>query len=181
MPEQWPALEEAAKRGVLPLDTVALVSFERDWPEAVRARIGKGYAGRLKIGGIKLTVDGSPQGRTAWLHDPVPVPPPGKDADYRGYPAIDLKLFNAKLGDAARNNWQVFVHVNGDEAAQALIDGVRANGLSGKRTIAIHNQVVRREQTGRDESARYPADLLCQPHLVLGRLAPRCRAWGQAR
>lgn len=146
MPEQWPALEEAAKRGVLPLDTVALVSFERDWPEAVRARIGKGYSGRLKIGGIKLTVDGSPQGRTAWLHDPVPVPPPGKDKDYRGYPAIDLKLFNAKLGDAARNNWQVFVHVNGDEAAQALIDGVRANGLSGKRTIAIHNQVVRREQ-----------------------------------
>ncbi len=146
MPEQWPALEEAAKRGVLPLDTVALVSFERDWPEAVRARIGRGYTGRLKIGGIKLTVDGSPQGRTAWLHDPVPVPPEGKDADYRGYPAIDLNLFNTKLADASKNGWQVFVHVNGDEAAQALIDGVRANGLSGKRTIAIHNQVVRREQ-----------------------------------
>ena len=146
MPEQWPALEEAAKRGALPLDTVALVSFERDWPEAVRARIGKGYEGRLRIAGVKLTVDGSPQGRTAWLHDPVPVPPEGKGADYRGYPAIDIKLFNAKLAEAARNNWQVFAHVNGDEAAQALIDGVRANGLAGKRTIAIHNQVVRREQ-----------------------------------
>lgn len=146
MPEQWPALDEAAKRGVLPLDTVALVSFERDWPESVRARIGKGYTGRLKIGGVKLTVDGSPQGRTAWLHDPVHVPPMGKDKDYRGYPAIDIKLFNAKLEEAARNNWQVFVHVNGDEAAQALIDGVRTNGLSGKRTIAIHNQVVRHEQ-----------------------------------
>lgn len=146
MPEAWPALEEAAKRGVLILDTVALTSFERDWPEAVRARIGKGYEGRLRIAGIKLTVDGSPQGRTAWLHDPVPVPPEGKDADYRGYPAIDLKLFNAKLTEAAANDWQVFVHVNGDEAAQALIDGVRANGLAGKRTIAIHNQVVRREQ-----------------------------------
>lgn len=146
MPESWPALEEAAKRGVLLLDTVALTSFERDWPEAVRARIGKGYEGRLRIAGIKLTVDGSPQGRTAWLHDPVPVPPEGKDADYRGYPAMDLKLFNAKLAEAAANNWQVFVHVNGDEAAQALIDGVRANGLSGKRTVAIHNQVVRPEQ-----------------------------------
>lgn len=146
MPEQWPILEEAAKRGALTIDTVALVSFERDWPEAVRARIGKPYQGRLKIGGIKLTVDGSPQGRTAWLHDPVPVPPPGKGADYRGYPAIDLKLFNVKLADAAKYGWQVFAHVNGDEAAQTLIDGVRANGLSGKRTIAIHNQVVRREQ-----------------------------------
>lgn len=146
MPEGWPVLEEAAKRGALILDTVALTSFEREWPEAVRAKIGKGYDRRLRIAGIKLTVDGSPQGRTAWLHDPVPVPPEGKGADYRGYPAIDLNLFNAKLADAAKNGWQVFVHVNGDEAAQALIDGVRANRLAGKRTIAIHNQVVRREQ-----------------------------------
>lgn len=146
MPEAWPALAEAAKRGVLPIDTVALVSFERDWSPEVRAQIGKPYAGRLRVGGIKLTIDGSPQGRTAWLHDPVPVPPAGKGADYKGYPAIDMGLFNAKLAEAAKNNWQVFVHVNGDEAAQALIDGVRTQGLAGKRTIAIHNQVVRREQ-----------------------------------
>lgn len=148
MPESWSALAEAARRGALLLDTVALVSFEREWPADVRAKIGKGYEGRLRIGGIKLTLDGSPQGRTAWLHDPVPVPPEGKGADYRGYPAIDLALFNAKLADAARNHWQVFVHVNGDEAAQALIDGVRANGLGGRRTIAIHNQVVTRAQLG---------------------------------
>ncbi len=146
MPEAWPALAEAAKRGALPIDTVALVSFEREWPADIRAQIGKPYAGRMRIGGIKLTIDGSPQGRTAWLHDPVTVPPEGKDASYRGYPAIDLKLFNAKLADAATNNWQVFVHVNGDEAMQTLIDGVWQNGLTGKRTIAIHSQVVRRDQ-----------------------------------
>lgn len=51
-----------------------------------------------------------------------------------------------KLADASKNNWQVFVHVNGDAAAQALIDGVRTNGLTGRRTIAIHNQVVQLEQ-----------------------------------
>lgn len=146
MPEGWQALDEAAKRGLLPVDLVALVSFERNWPEDVRARIGKGYAGRLRIGGVKLTLDGSPQGRTAWLKDPVPVPPDGQKAGYAGYPAIDLKLFNEKLSDAAKNGWQVFAHVNGDAAAQALIDGVRANGLGGKRTVAIHNQVVSAEQ-----------------------------------
>jgi predicted amidohydrolase YtcJ len=146
MPESWASLAAASKRGVLPIDTVALVSFERDWPADVRAQIGKPYEGRMRIGGIKLTIDGSPQGRTAWLHDPVTVPPEGKDASYRGYPAIDLNLFNAKLADAATNNWQVFVHVNGDEAMQALIDGVWKNGLTGKRTIAIHSQVVRRDQ-----------------------------------
>ncbi len=146
MPESWASLAAASKRGVLPIDTVALVSYERDWPAEVRAQIGKPYVGRMRIGGIKLTIDGSPQGRTAWLHDPVTVPPEGKDANYRGYPAIDINLFNAKLAEAATNNWQVFVHVNGDEAMQALIDGVWKNGLSGKRTVAIHSQVVRRDQ-----------------------------------
>lgn len=146
MPENWVALDEAAKRGLFPIDVVSLVSFERDWPETVRARIGKSYSGRLRIAGIKLTLDGSPQGRTAWLKDPVPFPPDGQKEGYSGYPAIDLKLLNAKLADASKNNWQVFVHVNGDAAAQALIDGVRTNGLTGRRTIAIHNQVVQLEQ-----------------------------------
>ena len=146
MPESWPALAEAAKRGALPIDTVALVSFERDWPEAVRSRIGAGYDSRLRIAGVKLTIDGSPQGRTAWLHDPVPVPPPGKPADYHGYAAIDLGLLNTKLAEAAHHRWQVFVHVNGDEAMQALIDGVAKNGLADQRTIAIHSQVVQAEQ-----------------------------------
>jgi predicted amidohydrolase YtcJ len=142
----WPPLAEAAKRGVLMIDNVVLFSAEAGLPDEVKPLIGKPYQGRVRIAGIKLTVDGSPQGRTAWLRDPVPVPPAGKGADYHGYPAIDLKLFNEKLAEAAQNKWQVFVHVNGDAAAQALIDGVRANGLAGRRTIAIHNQVVRPEQ-----------------------------------
>lgn len=146
MPEGWAAFQEAAKRGLFPIDVVSLVSFERDWPETVRGQIGKPYSGRLRIAGVKLTLDGSPQGRTAWLKDPVPIPPDGQKAGYSGYPAIDLDLFNAKLAEAAKNNWQVFVHVNGDAAAQALIDGVRTNGLAGRRTIAIHNQVVQLDQ-----------------------------------
>ena len=146
MPEAWAALDEAAKQGRLPIDVVGLLSFDREWPADIRARIGKPYAGRLRIGGIKLVLDGSPQGRTAWLKDPVPIPPDGQKPGYAGYPAIDLKLFNERLADAAKNNWQVFAHVNGDQAAQALIDAVRANGLSGRRSIAIHNQVVTVDQ-----------------------------------
>jgi predicted amidohydrolase YtcJ len=58
-----------------------------------------------------------------------PFPPDGQKAGYAGYPAIDLKLFNEKLADAAKNGWQVFAHVNGDAAAQALIDGFAQTGL----------------------------------------------------
>ncbi len=146
MPEAWAALDAAGQQNRLPIDVVALLSFDREWPTDIRTRIGKPYAGHLRIGGVKLVLDGSPQGRTAWLKDPVPIPPDGQKDGYAGYPAIDLKLFNDRLADAAKNNWQVFAHVNGDQAAQALIDGVRANGLSGRRTIAIHNQVVQLDQ-----------------------------------
>jgi predicted amidohydrolase YtcJ len=38
---------------------------------------GRTYEGRFRIGGIKLTLDGSPQGKTAWLAKPYLVPPAG--------------------------------------------------------------------------------------------------------
>ena len=44
------------------------------------------YVNRLKLGGVKLILDGSPQGKTAYLSKPYLVPPPGKPADFRGYP-----------------------------------------------------------------------------------------------
>lgn len=146
MPESVGGLLAAGAAGTLPIDVVALIAGERDWPEQITARIGQPYTGRVRIAGLKFVVDGSPQGRTAWLRDPVPVPPHGHSADYHGYPAIDLELFDRKLAQAAQSGWQVFAHVNGDAAAQALIDGVRRSGLSGRRSIAIHNQVVRPEQ-----------------------------------
>ncbi len=145
-PGAWAPLAEISRRGVLPIDVAVLVAGEGGLPADISGWIGKPYQGHVRVAGMKLTIDGSPQGRTAWLNDPVPVPPDGKGADYRGYPAIEPKLLNQRLAEAAKNNWPVFVHVNGDQAAQALIDGVRASGLSGKRTIAIHNQVVTREQ-----------------------------------
>ena len=35
-----------------------------------------------------LSLDGSPQGRTAWVSQPYAVPPPGQPKTYAGYPAI---------------------------------------------------------------------------------------------
>ena len=44
------------------------------------------YQNRVKLSGVKLFLDGSPQGKTAYLSEPYHVPPAGMDADYRGYP-----------------------------------------------------------------------------------------------
>ena len=59
---------------------------------------------------------------------------------------MDPAVFRTRLEDARANNGQVYVHVNGDETAQTLIDGVRDIGLAGRRAIAIHAQGVRPEQ-----------------------------------
>lgn len=145
-PDALPRLTAAATAGKLPIDTVVLIAGDKQWPQEVQAQIGGDYKNRLRIAGIKLSLDGSPQGRTAWLKDPVPVPPEGAGKDYHGYPSFKQGELYPILKQAADNDWQVFAHVNGDAAAQQLIDGVRANGLAGKRTIAIHNQVTTPEQ-----------------------------------
>ena len=49
------------------------------------------YNGHLKIGGYKLILDGSPQGRSAWMSEPYL----GGGTNYCGYPYMsDEKLYN---------------------------------------------------------------------------------------
>ena len=45
-------------------------------------------------------LDGSPQGKTAYLTKPYLVPPPGQTADYRGYPAYAENELNGQVKEA---------------------------------------------------------------------------------
>ena len=66
------------------------------------------------------------------------------------YPILSDETLAGYLSAAAENGWQVFAHVNGDAAAQQLIDQVAASGIApDARTVAIHNQVVTADQLGR--------------------------------
>jgi predicted amidohydrolase YtcJ len=142
-PNQVPALQAAAAQGLLAIDVVGLVLGGTDWGAFDSSVIGAEYNGHFRVGGIKLLLDGSPQGRTAWLNDPVPVPPQGQDAGYSGYQQVPDEQLATYLAQALANDWQVFAHVNGDAAAQQLIDAVSVSGIAPEaRTIAIHNQVV---------------------------------------
>ena len=42
------------------------------------------YKDQYRIGGLKLTLDGSPQGRTAWRTIPYLIPPEGQKSGYKG-------------------------------------------------------------------------------------------------
>ena len=109
------------------------------------------YNNHFRVAGVKLSLDGSPSGKTAWLTKPYKVPPPGMPKDYRGYPAVpDTADINKFVAEAYKNNWQIITHCNGDASADAYIRAVSlaANqyGNNDRRTVMIHAQTVREDQ-----------------------------------
>lgn len=143
-------LEQAAVAGRLTLDVVAypmLTAADAPLP----ASVSREYRDRLKIGGIKVILDGSPQGKTAYLSHPYHVPPAGQDDDYLGYPTLAQATVDALLRRALAAGVQVLAHANGDAAADMLLDAVARSGHanSDHRTVMIHAQTVRGDQLER--------------------------------
>ena len=80
----------AASAGRLKLDAVVYPEVLLISDDAMKGPyVGRTYRNGLRIGGVKLTLDASPQGRTAWLTKPYLTPPPGQPAYFAGYAAIE--------------------------------------------------------------------------------------------
>ncbi|MGV6806402.1 MAG: amidohydrolase, partial [bacterium] len=111
------------------------------------------YSDHFRIGGMKLFLDGSPQGKTAWLSHPYHIPPEGKGADYRGYPTSTDEALAEHFAAAYERGVPVLAHTNGDAAAEQLINAVTAAndkyGQEDRRTVMIHAQTVRDDQLDR--------------------------------
>jgi hypothetical protein len=140
-----------AEQGPLPIDVVAYPDIQGfgDYMKSVGSQ--SEFTNRFRIGGVKLSLDGSPQGKTAWLSQPYKVPPPGQSADYRGYPAIeDFEEVKGYVSTAFANDWQILAHCNGDAAIDQYIRAVRAaadeHGNDDRRTVVIHAQTTREDQ-----------------------------------
>lgn len=108
------------------------------------------YFNGFRIAGHKITTDGSPQGKTAWLGHPYHIAPEGQDSSYVGYPAIEQAALFEGVKKAYEKNIQVIVHANGDAAIGWFIDAVReAQALYGQkdlRPVLIHGQTLRAAQ-----------------------------------
>jgi len=147
-------LQAAQDQGVLFLDVTAYGIWS-DYDavvEAARQPVGT-YDGHLELAGGKIVLDGSPQGKTAWLTEPYFVPPEGLGADYNGYPALEdaeVLRFAKKLYEKGQ---QLLAHANGDAAAEQWIRTVERLQAEGKRPdwrpVMIHAQALRRDQLPR--------------------------------
>lgn len=139
-----------AESGRLKIDVVSYVDYAFD--RYMRTPwYSREYKDHYRIGGLKLTLDGSPQGRTAWRTIPYLLPPDGQKAGYRGYPAIsDSARVQAIVDTAFANNWQMLVHTNGDAAVDQFIKALRPAiaryGNDDRRNVLIHGQFIRDDQ-----------------------------------
>ncbi len=151
-PPDIAALERLAQAGTAPLDVVFYPRFV-DIAQKLPDLPVREYHNRVAFGGVKLILDGSPQGKTAFLSQPYLVPPPGQPADYRGYPIFPQQFVDAALARFVPAGIPVIAHANGDAAAQMLIDAVAkavaASPNADHRTVMIHAQTVRDDQLDR--------------------------------
>lgn len=149
-PDGSATMERAAENNVLILDVVSYVDILSNREGANSKYQGKTYTNKYRVGGVKLNLDGSPQGKTAWLSHPYHIPPTGESIDYHGYESMTDEEAYKHVADAYANNLQIMAHCNGDSAIDQYIKAVKkANaefGNDDRRTIIIHAQTAREDQ-----------------------------------
>ena len=158
-------LRKGAEEGLLYLDVVSLPfileipALAREYapdfsgkpmelPDEAPEAFGT-YKNHLKLQGIKFTMDGSPQGKTAFWTEPLLTPGPGGEENWRGGPLLPPEQIFAALDEVYGKGIQVFCHANGDAAIDMIIEGAQLAGVKAaddRRTVIIHSQVMRPDQ-----------------------------------
>jgi len=152
MKQQLDLLRLAAARGLLEIDVVALPFItEIDAIFAGRPPVAdKDYSGRLRIGGVKIVADGSPQGKTSWFTTPYLTGGPTGEKNWRGEPSFSQPELTAMVEQVYAGGAPLFVHVNGDAAIDAFLEAHRAasgdDPARPRGTVGVHSQFIRPDQ-----------------------------------
>ena len=148
--ENLQLLQSAAQNGLLNLDVVAYRYWSPIGMALPKEFVSNEYQNRFRVDGVKIILDGSPQGKTAFLSRPYTVPPVGRDASYRGYPSLPEPVVQKAVTAALQARVPLLAHANGDAAAEILIDAVDAAAVAeAPRVVMIHSQTVRDDQLDR--------------------------------
>ncbi|MBS7218729.1 MAG: amidohydrolase [Oscillospiraceae bacterium] len=146
--EMFPMYQMLLDAGILKLDLVVYPS-----PQAYDAAIER--FGRLspechfRIGGMKVYLDGSPQGRTAWMRKPYAGEP-----DYRGYGTMEDSALEEAMEMACLRHTQLLCHCNGDGAAEQFLRCLarveqKHPEMAQLRPVIIHGQLLAPDQLPR--------------------------------
>jgi predicted amidohydrolase YtcJ len=150
--EQLAALRKGANENAYYIDVVAYpdITLGTDYITNGDYTPTNKYKNKFRVGGVKLTLDGSPQGKTAWLTKCYHVNPEGRTGCYEGYPIMDDNKAIDFVKIAFKNKWQILCHSNGDAAIDQYIKAVDAAekefAYPDHRTVLIHGQTLRKNQ-----------------------------------
>ncbi|WP_250278340.1 amidohydrolase [[Clostridium] colinum] len=105
----------------------------------------KKYTNGIKLLGYKAFLDGSPQGKTAWLTKPYE-----DEEKYKGYPIYEDKVLTNFFKKALVENVQILVHCNGDAACEQFLRCYKqakeeTNYNQNIRPVMIHAQMLRKD------------------------------------
>lgn len=143
---EWSLLQKMAQQNRLKADVVSYFDLKESHELFDQNRsFWNTYHNRLKLGGYKIFLDGSPQGRTAWMSRPYENAPDG----YCGYPIYDDLQVLDFIKIAVSKQVQLLAHCNGDAACAQLIKCCRqaSNGVPlSIRPVMIHAQLLQPEQ-----------------------------------
>lgn len=141
-----------AENDIFKIDVVSYIMADENPGEVMREHpecTGK-YWNHFKLAGAKILLDGSPQGKSAWLSRPYE----GEES-YCGYPTQRDETVVEAAKEAIAGEYQLLAHANGDAASEQLIRCYeKALKESGKaetdlRPVMIHCQTVRDDQLER--------------------------------
>lgn len=109
------------------------------------------YDNHFKLGGYKLILDGSPQGKSAYMTKPY-----ANSGDYRGYPWFKDEQVDDFVKKAVQDRKQLLVHCNGDAASDQFLNAyckaleeIPEAKEADLRPVMIHCQTVRDDQLDR--------------------------------
>ena len=145
-------MQRASAEGANIIDVVAY-PFMTDLDQIIAANPLDGwgrYDRRLKIGGVKITADGSPQGKTAYFTKPYLTGGPGGEQNWRGEPTMPQDALNQLVKRVYEMNVPLIVHTNGDATIDMFLrayEFARAGDYSRPWNVTtIHTQFLRKDQ-----------------------------------
>jgi predicted amidohydrolase YtcJ len=149
-PQVADMMKQVAAAGGFANDVTTYVDvlIDRDF---IKANQSATYANRFRVAGAKLTIDGSPQGFTAWRDRPYFKPVGNYPPGYSGYAAASAEQVMDGVQWAAANGIQIITHANGERASDLLIAAHRAAQArypqaKALRNVLIHGQFLREDQ-----------------------------------
>ena len=138
--DDFELLKYVSKHNIMQIDVVSYIDLKNN-EKLIENLEYENYNKHYKIGGFKLILDGSPQGKTAWLKDPYE-----NEKEYKGYPIYSNEELKKLVEIAVKKNKQLLIHCNGDSACNQMLDILEKFPKDKLfRPVMIHAQLLPKE------------------------------------